>query len=67
MRKAFEAIFKKGYLYRTAGCTISDLVKANSAQLSLFQNTTETQEKLKKIYPLYENRKINFGGSLFEA
>ena len=67
LRKAFENIYKKGELYRTAGCTVSDLVKANASQMSLFQSTTPTQEKLKKVYPLYENRKINFGGSLFEA
>src|SRR3990167_4639562 len=67
LRKGFEAIYKKEDLYRTAGCTVSDLVQVKNSQIPLFKNTNPVREKLKKIYPLYENRKINFGGSLFEA
>lgn len=67
IRKGFEAIYNPSDLYRTAGCSISDFAKAEESQMALFQNTNPMEEKLKKLAPLYENKKVNFGVSLFEA
>lgn len=61
----FKKIYKKGVLFRTTGCTISDLTDAKDSQSMLFSDNTKL-EKAKKIYPLYEAGKIDFGSCLFD-
>jgi DNA polymerase IV len=61
----FKKIYKKGVLFRTTGCTISDLTDAKDSQSMLFSDNKKL-EKAKKIYPLYESGKINFGSCLFD-
>lgn len=61
----FKKIYKKGVLFRTTGCTISDLTDAKDSQSTLFSDNAKL-EKAKKIYPLYEAGKIDFGSCLFD-
>ncbi len=65
LRKAFAQIQRSGVLYRATGCHISDFEEQTTTQPSLFTNTG-IEEKIKKIYPLYEKKKIHFGSSLFD-
>lgn len=65
LQEAFRKIYKKNELYRTAGCTISDLSAENLIQTSLFAEQN-LEEKAKKIYPLFETKKVNFGTVLYE-
>ncbi len=65
LKDAFAGIYKKSELYRAAGCTISDLNAESLTQISLF-NEQNLEEKAKKIYPLYEKRKVHFGTMLYE-
>lgn len=64
--KAFEQIYKRGVLYRTTGCTLTHLTENTSMQPSLFQNPIQTPEKLKRLYPLIDARKVDFGTALFD-
>jgi len=64
IKKAFIKIFKTKVLYRTTGCTITDFEENNIIQNSLFHDNFR-EERAKKIYSLYEKKKINFGSSLF--
>lgn len=65
LREAFKKIFKKESVYRSTGCHILDLQDNNLAQQSLFSDN-KLEEKIKKIYPLFEAKKINFAVSLFD-
>lgn len=65
LKEAFEKIYKKNVPYRTTGCHISDFEENASVQPSLFSDR-KYEEKIKKIYPLYESRKIDFGTMLFD-
>ncbi|MDO8497814.1 MAG: DNA polymerase IV [bacterium] len=66
VKKYFNQIYKKNILYRSAGCTISDLEDRQIIQESLFDIGDFKKEKLLKVYPLYDAGKINFGTSLFD-
>lgn len=66
LKKYFNQIYKKNILYRSAGCTISDLEDRQIIQESLFDIGDFKKEKLLKIYPLYDAGKINFGTSLLD-
>ena len=66
IRKAFKKVFRSGIQYRATGCTLYDLEKITEAQQSLFTFNKELESRLKKLYPLYENRNIRFGSSLFD-
>lgn len=63
---AFDKIYKKGIMYRATGCNILDFQENNISQISLFSQNKRLEEKIKKIYPLYEAKKIDFGSSLFD-
>ncbi len=65
LRDAFGKIYQKNVSYRTTGCTISDLSDEKTVQTSLFTEQN-LEEKAKKIYPLYEERKVHFGTMLYE-
>lgn len=66
IKKAFFKIYKNGVLYRSTGCTISDLTEKGDYQQSLFSETKISEEKVKKIYPILESKKIDFGTCLFD-
>lgn len=61
----FEHIYHKGVPYRTTGCTITDLEQNTATQQTLFQNAS-LEEKIKKIYPLIDAKKVDFGTYLFD-
>lgn len=65
LQDAFKKIYQKNVLYRTTGCTISNLSAEKTVQTSLFTEQS-LEEKAKKIYPLYETKKVNFGTVLYE-
>lgn len=65
LKKAFLKIYRKDTLYRATGATISDLRERQTRQASLFGNE-ELFQKAKKLYPLYDSKKIDFGTSLFD-
>ena len=64
IKKSFLQIYQPKTLYRTTGCTITDLEEDSIVQTSLFHDNLREQ-KAKKIYPLYEQKKVDFGSSLF--
>ncbi len=66
LKKGFQKIHKKEVLYRTTGCTISQLTQETSTQTSLFYDNITLEEKAKKLYPLYEEHKVYFGTKLYE-
>ncbi|PIY69460.1 DNA polymerase IV [Candidatus Roizmanbacteria bacterium CG_4_10_14_0_8_um_filter_39_9] len=65
IKQAFEKIYQPQILYRTTGCTISDLVENKAVQETLFQNSS-AQNKMEKIYPLLDAKKISFGTCLYD-
>jgi len=66
IRNGFEKIYKSNTLYRATGATIYDFSNNNSGQISLFPNHSEILRKAEKIYPLYDERKIQFGTTLLD-
>jgi len=67
LRSGFEQIYDSSLIYRTTGCTISNLTDAPTAvQDSLFSNQI-LQNKAQKLYSLLSSiKKIDFGTSLVE-
>jgi DNA polymerase-4/DNA polymerase V len=67
LREAFEKIYKPNVLYRTTGATIYGFTESNSGQIPLFSERPKLIKKAEKIYPLFDNKKVTFGTSLFET
>jgi DNA polymerase IV len=65
LKAGFEKLWQNNTYYRAAGCYISDLQDLDSQQLGLFNNQ-EKEEKLKKLYPVLEEKKVDFGTSLYD-
>jgi len=66
LKKTFEEIYQSGYLYRTTGCSIYNFSDKKVSQISLFDQGSYKEEKIKKIYPLLEEKKVDFGTKLFD-
>jgi len=66
IKSAFKNIYQKNCLCRTTGCIVSKLQTIATTQTTLFNQNEQLKEKLKKIYPLYEAKKIDFGTAFFE-
>jgi DNA polymerase-4/DNA polymerase V len=66
LRAAFLRVYKPNTLYRATMCNLNDFEEANTHQSLLFPEKAALQEKLKKIYPLYEKNQIQFGTSLLD-
>lgn len=66
IRRAFKRLYIKNTPYRATGCTLYDLEKITEAQQSLFTYNNSLEDRLKKLYPLYDKRDIRFGSSLFD-
>lgn len=62
--EGFERIYDSTLIYRTTGCTISDLTSIDTLQPTLFLEE-EKMNKARKVYPLFETGKVDFGVSLF--
>ncbi len=67
IRQGFEKIYDPSNLYRATGATIYNFEEDRMHQSSLFFEDENLKEKAKKIYLLYDDRKIIFGTSLFET
>ncbi|KXK11997.1 MAG: hypothetical protein UZ22_OP11002000112 [Microgenomates bacterium OLB23] len=65
IQRAFERIYNPKIMYRATGCTIFDLEKADTFQETLFSQYHSNEERLKKFYPLIDQKKVTFGTSLF--
>ncbi len=65
IRSAFNDIYNSRFVYRTTGCTIFDLSETSTVQPDLFSDKNK-EEKARRIYPLFEEKKVNFGLSLFD-
>ncbi|MFC1711479.1 DNA polymerase IV [Patescibacteria group bacterium] len=65
LKQGFNKIFQKQTYYRACGCQITDFEDLHTGQLSFFSNKTK-EKKAKKIYPVYEDKKIDFGTSLYD-
>ncbi len=66
IKENLKKIFNKNETYRTVGCTISRLEKMNDYQDSLF-SLFEKEERVKKVYPLIEQKKVDFGTILYDV
>lgn len=66
LREGFLKIFNPGTLYRATMCNLNDFEETTSHQSLLFPEKKVLQEKIKKIYPLYEKHQIKFGTSLLD-
>lgn len=65
LEQGFQKIYQKRILYRATGCCLADLEDGQTTQTSLFTDRT-FEEKAKKIYPLLDEGKVDFGTSLFD-
>lgn len=66
LRKGFQQIYQKGFPYRSTGATITHLDESGATQATLFHPDSKFIEKVKKIYPLYEAKKVDFGTSFLD-
>ncbi|MBI3366289.1 DNA polymerase IV [Candidatus Roizmanbacteria bacterium] len=66
IKKTFQKLYQKKILYRSTGCTLTHLQENTTVQPSLFTQNGKLQEKVKKIYQLYEAKKIDFGSMFFD-
>lgn len=66
LKVGFARIFQKGTLYRATGCWLNDLKEDAPCQPTLFSDQGLAEEKVKKIYPLLEAKKVDFGTTLFD-
>ncbi len=66
LKVAFENIYKRNSNYRSTGCHIYDFQENTISQMVLFDRNEKLEKKVKKIYPLYEAKKIDFGSMLFD-
>ncbi len=66
IRKAFYKVYRPHILYRATGCTLSDFKQASDYQQGLFAGGSKLEDRLAKLYPLYESRGFRFGSDLYE-
>jgi len=67
LKEYFTKIYRKNALYRATGCIVADLEEKTHAQQTLFSSLeAHREEKVRKIYPLYEEKKVDFGTALFD-
>lgn len=66
LREGFEKIYKSNTLYRSTGATIHEFSENTQRQTSLFFDNAPLEKKAKKIYPLFDAKKIDFGTSLLD-
>ncbi len=67
IHEAFKKAYKTDCLYRTTGCTLTQLKETAVTQQALFTTYNDRlKEKVSKIYPLYEAKKVDFGSMFFD-
>lgn len=67
LKDAFDKIYKPNVSYRASGATIYDFCENTQKQASLFFGNSNMEEKAKKVYPIFEKKKVDFGTSLFDS
>jgi DNA polymerase-4/DNA polymerase V len=65
IKQELESIINKREIYRATGCRLFDLEENKTEQIFLFSDQ-KLEAKVKKIYPFYEEKKIDFGTVLYE-
>lgn len=65
IREKLKRIYQKNKQYRATGCVLLKLEEKKVIQNSLFDNYL-TGKKIKKVYPLIERRKVDFGTVLYD-
>lgn len=67
LKQAFAKIYRKNVFYRATGCYLTDLEEESvGLQLDLFGSSL-LAEKAEKIYRIFDQKKIDFGSSLFDS
>jgi len=66
IKQELKTIFNPKEIYRATGCSLFDFEDDHLCQQSLFSSPI-LEEKIKKIYPLYETNKIDFGTILYQG
>jgi len=67
LKEGFEKIYKKNILIRASGATVFDFCENTQRQASLFFGNIDMESKAKGLYPLLDNKKVDFGTSLFDS
>lgn len=67
LKEGFEKLYKKSMMVRASGATIYEFSENNQKQASLFFGNSEMETKAKSLYPMVENKKVDFGTSLFDS
>lgn len=67
LKEGFEEIYKINVAYRASGVTIYEFCENTQRQASLFFGKGEMEKRAKKLYPMLENKKVDFGTSLFDS
>lgn len=67
LKSGFEKIYKSNNLYRATGATVYDFSETDAGQIEMFPKKPELNKKAEKVYPLFDERKVDFGVSLFET
>ncbi len=67
LKTGFEKIYKKNIMFRASGATIYEFCENNQKQASLFFGNSDMESKAKKLYPMVESKKVDFGTSLFDS
>jgi len=65
IKQELESIINKREIYRATGCRLFDFEENKTEQIFLFSDQ-KLEAKVKKIYPFYEEKKIDFGTVLYE-
>lgn len=66
IEEGFNRIYSSNTLFRAVGCTLSNLEKKTNVQQELFPLHIHTEERLKDIYTLVDQRKIRFASELYD-
>lgn len=65
IKEKLKRIYQKNKQYRATGCVLSELEEKKVIQSSLFDNYL-AGKKIKKVYPLIERGKVDFGTVLYD-
>ena len=65
IKEGFKKIYNPQLLYRTTGCTVGDIEEIKFIQPGLFTDKSK-EDKIKRVYPLLTEKKVDFGTVLFD-
>jgi DNA polymerase-4/DNA polymerase V len=65
IKQELRSIVNQREIYRATGCCLFDFEENHNEQISLFSDQ-KLETKVKKIYPFYEEKKIDFGTALYD-